>query len=184
MSKSLNAMQWSMAMVLVLALSLLAVFSLPLGGGPEGMAKMTLADILEVCRCRDRLDGELALMQQSCDLHRDILTRLVEGRLSLAEAAATLCEQIEGLPPHLRPKPFFSFPGAHDEETRMRMTIEWAEIFLRNHPYRDEDEIRSRLHRELQAFCEAKIRCTPPPSEERSCGPCGVPMNVARRAQE
>jgi hypothetical protein len=174
-------MQWSMAMVLVLALSLFAAFSLSLGGGPEGIAKMTLADILEVYRRKDRMDGDQAVLLQSCDAHRDTLTRLIEGRLSLQEAATTLSEEIERLPPRLRPPQPLSFPSARDEESRMRMTIEWVKILLDNHPR--SEEIRSRLHRELQAFCEAKNRCTPPPSE-RPSGPCGVPMNVTRSAQE
>jgi hypothetical protein len=171
-------MQWSMAVVLLLTISLFAAFSLPLGGGP---GKMTLADVLDTYRSRDRINNDRELMERSYDLHRDTLTRLIEGRLSLAEATATLYQDIEGLPPRLCPKLPHSF-HARDEESRMRMTVEWAEIFLENHPYRD--EIRERLHKELQAFREAKIRSTPQPSEGRPSGSCRLPMKVAKSAQE
>jgi hypothetical protein len=182
MSKSLNAMQWSMAVVLLLVLSLIAAFALPLGGGPQGIAKMTIGDILEVYRRRDRLDSDRVLVQQSNDRHRDSLTRLMEGRLSLAEATATLYQDIDSLPPRLNPKQPLSFAAVRDEEGRMRMTIDWVETLLVNHPR--SEEIRARLQRELQAFCEAKNRCTPQPSERRPCGPFGVPMKVATSAQE
>jgi hypothetical protein len=175
-------MQWSMAMVLVLALSLFAAFSLPLGGGPDGTVKLTLADILEVYRRKDRLDNDQVLIQRSYDLHHDVLRRLMEGRLSLAEATTTLQQDIESLPPRLYPKQPLSFVGARDEKSRMRMTIKWVEILLDNHPR--SEEIRARLHRELQAFCEARIRCTPQPSERQPGGPCGVPRKVATSSQE
>jgi hypothetical protein len=175
-------MQWSMTMVLVLALSLLAVFSLPLGGGPDGTVKLTLADILEVYRRKDRLDGDQVLVQQSDNFYRDILTRLIEGHMSLAEATPTLHHYTEGLPLRLRPRRPLSLEGARDEESRMRMTIEWVEIRLDNHPQRE--EIRARLHRELQAYRDAHGHSAPQPSERRPCGPCGVQTKAVKCAQE
>jgi hypothetical protein len=175
-------MQWSMTMVLVLALAGFAAFSLPLGGGPEGVAKLTLADILEVYRRSDRLAGDQVLVLQNEDFYRDILSLLVEGRLSLTEATAALHHYTEGLPPRLRPKQPLSLEGACDEESRMRMTIEWVKIRLDNHPR--SEEIRARLHRELQAYSDAHGCSGTQPSEGRPGGSCGVPINVARSTQE
>jgi hypothetical protein len=106
----------------------------------------------------------------------------MEGHLSLAEATAILYQDIDSLPPRLYPKQPLSFAAVRDEESRMRMTIDWVETLLVNHPR--SEEIRARLHREFQAFCDAKNRCTPQPSERQPCGPCGVPMKVARCSQE
>jgi hypothetical protein len=175
-------MQWSMTMVPVLALSLLAAFSLPMGRGPEGTSQMTLADILEVYRRKDRLDGDHVLVQQSDDFYRDIHTRLVEGRLSLAEATPTLHHYTQGLPPRLRPKQPLSFAGARDEESRLRMTIAWVELVLKKHPHRE--EIRARLHEELQAYRDAHSRSAPQPSEGCPSAPCGVPMKAGTSSPE
>jgi hypothetical protein len=160
-------MQWSMTVVLVLAISLFAAFALLLGE-TNSTAKMTLADILEVYRRKDRMDGDQAVLLQSCDAHRDTLTRLIEGRLSLQEAATTLSEEIERLPPRLRPPCPLAFPSARDEESRMQMTVKWVEILLEDHPYRE--QIRERLRGELQAYRDAHRResTVPMPTESGS----------------
>jgi hypothetical protein len=170
-----------MTMVLVLPLALYAVFALPLGGGQTPGATMTLADILEVYRRSDRLDDEQVVVRQCGNANWDTLNRLIEGEVSLTEAAATLHQNIERLPPRRRPKVSSCF-HEQDEEGRMRMTVEWAEMLLNNHPRRE--EIRARLHRELQAYRDAHGCSAPQPSEGRPCGPCEVPMKAARSSQE
>jgi hypothetical protein len=102
---------------------------------------------------RERIDAEREALNRSTAVTRGILTDLVEGRLSLREAADALRAEHESRPRRLQP-PYLVRPDSSVEEDYLRWTCRLAEIHLEDSPRRP--QVTRRLREELRACLEGR----------------------------
>jgi hypothetical protein len=106
----------------------------------------------EQMRRHEQLASDHEVLHASWQRIQDIVTELVEGRLSLREGAARLRAEHESRPEHLRPD-IRMFTCDSLEECYMQSMYSLADTRLVNSPHRT--KVLARLEKELQAFLKA-----------------------------
>ncbi len=146
MDKPLRTFWGLLIGIIMLAAGLYAVSVLPGVGVAEHLAAYVRALWQRECLIEDQ-----AVIFRTSALRKDIVARLIQGRLSLREASEALWDEMEGRPKHLRPGYVGPNPIQLDDYTRT--VLAWVEVDLEGDPRRD--EILNRLRAEMRANQEA-----------------------------
>ena len=154
MVKSLSALQGIALGVALLMAVLYAGWKMASDGPPVSLADCLRTFLQTESICEDRV-----VLYRSIAVNEDIYKRLIEGRLSLAEAAAALREEIESRPAHLQP-PIFPYERKLLPEDRyMLRLLARVEFELSDDPRRD--EVVSRVRGEYRAYRSARTPLAP-----------------------
>jgi hypothetical protein len=97
-----------------------------------------------------RLEADRLVILRSLEAEQVIYSCLLQGRLSLAEAARALRDEHEGRPEHLRPY-LSQRENLSEEALYLRMTLLNAFTAVRDDPNRG--AVRKRLRAEYEALC-------------------------------
>jgi hypothetical protein len=127
--------------------------------------RISLADYLCTLQQTENIIDDRAVLDQSIAVNRDIYDRLLEGQLSLAEAAAALREEIESRPAHLQPPIYLHERNVPPPERYMLRLLHRMEFQLADDPRRG--EVLTRLRGEWQAYCAARVRAVPTDAPDR-----------------
>lgn len=116
------------------------------GSGPRGTA---LGHWLREIQRGERLDAAAPVLIRGAERTQSILAALVEGRLTLADAAEQLRSERESCPRPFRIDPILN-PGESVEEYYLRTTVQQVEWYL----YGEERQrtVVRRLQQELQNY--------------------------------
>jgi hypothetical protein len=163
MDKPLNRIVVLLMQTTLLAVALSAVFALLCGVGRDSVAAY-----IHAIRERERLEEDRTIIFGRNEGRRNIFAGLIEGRLSLREAANALNED-EHRPEHLRLPAFLHWLPLTKKERYMHLLLILAENRLQSDPRRD--EVLKRLRAEFQAYQDARPRS---PSDDPP-GPRGGP---------
>jgi hypothetical protein len=98
----------------------------------------------------ERLNEEQTVLHRSNEVRQSIFARLIEGRLSLWEAANALSDEEEHLPERLRLPAYHHGLRRTTEERYMHLLLFLVENRLSDDPRRD--KILKRMRTELQAY--------------------------------
>jgi hypothetical protein len=117
---------------------------LPLSGGPTGPAE---GDRL------DRLEADREVLERRREVVRSLVSGVIEGRLSLRQAAAVLREENRLSPPHLVMHLEYG-PGATEEERYGRAVLAHVRAVLDRDPRRP--AVLARVEAEVEALARAE----------------------------
>jgi hypothetical protein len=134
----------------LLPVSLSAVFVVLSGDGMD-----SVTGYVRTMRERERLNEEQTLLHRGSEVRQSIVARLIEGRLSLWEAANALSDEEEQLPERLRLPDYHHRPHRTNEECYMHLLLLVVEEKLSGDPRRD--KILTRLRTELQAYLDTHL---------------------------
>jgi hypothetical protein len=109
-------------------------------------------DLLEVARRAERLEAGNVALHASLRRGDAIRRELIEGRLTLREAAAALAEEDARRPDWVRSRPEL-LPGRTQEERWLHLTLTSVENMLWQDPRRD--AVLTRLRAEFQDLLTA-----------------------------
>jgi hypothetical protein len=151
MDKPLGALRGLLIGTAMLAAALYAVSVLPGVGGAQ-----YLAAYLRTVWERERIEEDKTVIFRTAQLRKEIIARLVQGSLSLQEAADAVRDDFESRPERLRP---CYPPDVPPEERYPRTVLAWVQIDLSDDPRRD--EVLKRLRAELRANRVARARSVP-----------------------
>lgn len=145
-------LKWMGVLSMATALLALALSSLALLFG-VGMDSAT--DYIRAIRKHERLNEDWAMLHRLEEVRQSILSHLIEGKLSLWEAATVLRDEDESQPERLRLPSYRHWLHLNREERYMHLLVFQAEGRLQSDPRRD--KILKRLRAELQAYQEARV---------------------------
>jgi hypothetical protein len=146
--------------------------------------KVSLLAFLEEGPRGQKLDAQQQVILQGLEVSEKVLTDLIDGRLSLVEAAATLRTDCESRRYRLDQDPL-CLNGVSAEEHFCRITLDWARIrLIAQHDPRRLEVVRH-LDAELQAYL-ARRDCLAParhPGETSEQCPAAAGTHPAQGAQ-
>jgi hypothetical protein len=117
--------------------------------GNQGLPVISLADAVQELWKSETLDTNRAVLLQSMGRVDAIITELLEGRLSLVEAARQLQAERHNRPRSCRTD-LSMYPGETEEERHLHLILTFAEVRLRNTP--QSVEVLRRLQGELEDY--------------------------------
>lgn len=151
MDKPLNRIGVLLMGTTLLTVALSSVFVLPSGVGRDSVAAYIRAFWEQ-----ERLKEDQTIIFGRSEVRQNIFAGLIEGRLSLREAAKALNDEDERRPEHLRLPAYLNWLHLTKEEKYMHLLLILAENELQSDPRRD--KVLKRLRAELQAYQNAGPR--------------------------
>ena len=164
MSDPLRRIRGMVVAIVLLAAALYAVAVLSSGGDVH-----TVSAFLRTLRQGQQLEEDQVLLGRSFETGDDIYARLIDGSLSLPEAAAALRSEHESRPAQLRPHVAASFPHLPEEEAFMRVILAKVGYRMADDPRRG--EVLDRLRAEYQAYRDRLSSAAKPPGREKGVAP-------------
>ena len=140
--------------VLIMGVALLAV-ALSALGLLFDMGMDLATDCIRSARKDDRLNEDWALLYRREEVRQNVLARLIEGQLSLPEAANVLSEEDERQPERLRLPVYRHWLHLSREERYMHLLVFQAEGCLQSDPRKE--KVLKRLRTELQAYQDERV---------------------------
>jgi hypothetical protein len=140
--------------IALLAVALAAVFVLSCGGGMDSVTAY-----IHTIREHEWINEDGTMLYRRMEVRQHMLTRLIEGELSLREAANALIDEYKRQPERLRLPAFHRWLHVTEEERHMQVLLLQVEDRLENDPRRD--QVLKRLRAELQAYQDARSRSPP-----------------------
>jgi hypothetical protein len=135
----------------LLAVALAAVFVAPFGGGLDSVTAY-----IHTIREHEHLNEFQIMLNRRMEVRQHVLARLIEGELSLREAAHALSDEYAHQPERLRLPAFHHWLHLTQEERFMRLLLHQVANSLESDPRRD--QVLKRLRTELQAYQDARPR--------------------------
>ena len=158
MNNLLCPIQWVVAAILLLTAALCGVLVLPLGNDAR-----LVSEYLRTIRQAERLREDEALLSRSLAIRAEIRAGLIDGSLSLREAATALRTEYENRPAHLRPDLGMT------EEDSLRLFLLEMEWDLSDDPRRS--DVLKRLRAAFQVYQD----CFASTGDASGCQPTVVP---------